>query len=121
MIERGISRLLTFNDSHFDRYTEIAVLNPFDVLGVLRTQKMSPIETILGGDASNYCNRQIGRIPFSSPELVNEAQTEGELEALRRSVQRACPFGDERWQKRTAERLGLESTLRPRGRPRKKP
>ena len=37
MIERGISRLLTFNDSHFDRYTEIAVLNPFDVLGVLRT------------------------------------------------------------------------------------
>jgi predicted nucleic acid-binding protein len=37
MIERGVPRLLTFNDSHFDRYPEIAVLNPFDVLGVPRT------------------------------------------------------------------------------------
>ena len=36
MLDRGISRLLTFNDSHFARYTEITVLNPFDVLGVSR-------------------------------------------------------------------------------------
>ena len=34
MVERGIPNLLTFNDSHFARYTEIAALNPFDVLGV---------------------------------------------------------------------------------------
>ena len=34
MIERKIPKFLTFNDSHFTRYTEIAVLNPFDVLGV---------------------------------------------------------------------------------------
>jgi len=34
MVERKIPKLLTFNDSHFARYTEIAVLNPFDVLGV---------------------------------------------------------------------------------------
>jgi len=37
MVERKIPRLLTFNDSHFARYTEITVLNPFDVLGVSRT------------------------------------------------------------------------------------
>ena len=37
MIEQGIRRLLTFNDSHFARYNEIAVLNPFDVLGIART------------------------------------------------------------------------------------
>ena len=36
MIEGGISRLLTFNDSHFARYTEIGALNPFDVLGISR-------------------------------------------------------------------------------------
>ena len=36
MVEREISKLLTFNDSHFTRYTEITVLNPFDVLGVPR-------------------------------------------------------------------------------------
>jgi hypothetical protein len=34
MVERGIPKLLTFNDSHFARYAEIEVLNPFDVLGV---------------------------------------------------------------------------------------
>ncbi len=52
---------------------------------------------------------------------VNEPQTEGELEALRRCVQRGQPYGEEGWSKRVARRLGLESTLRPRGRPRKQP
>jgi len=41
------------------------------------------------------------------------------LAALRRSVLRGNPFGEEWWQERTARRLGLESTLRARGRPRK--
>ncbi len=49
---------------------------------------------------------------------VNRRQTEAELEALRTSVERGAPFGSERWQKRTARRMGLEFTLRPRGRPR---
>ncbi len=50
---------------------------------------------------------------------VNSPQTEAELEALRRSVQRGSPFGDESWSEKAIRRLGLESTLRPRGRPRK--
>ena len=37
MVERRIPKLLTFNDSHFVRYAEIVVLNPFDVLGVPHT------------------------------------------------------------------------------------
>ena len=44
-----------------------------------------------------------------------------ELAALRRSVVRVTPFGEEAWQARTAKRLGLESTLRARGRPQKSP
>ncbi len=43
----------------------------------------------------------------------------GELEALRRSVNRGTPFGADAWVARTAEQLGLQATLRPRGRPRK--
>ena len=39
--------------------------------------------------------------------------------ALRRSVARGCPFGDDRWQNAMAGELGLEWTLRPRGRPTK--
>ncbi|MGH7177714.1 MAG: transposase [Tepidisphaeraceae bacterium] len=52
---------------------------------------------------------------------VNRAETAKELEALRVCVKRGRPFGDERWQKRTAKRLGLEATMRPRGRQRVRP
>ena len=50
---------------------------------------------------------------------VNTPHTEAELTALRRSVARCNPFGGEAWTKRTIRRLGLESTIRPQGRPRK--
>jgi REP element-mobilizing transposase RayT len=50
---------------------------------------------------------------------VNEPQTKQELDAIRLSVNRGQPFGNDDWQKRTAARLGLEFTLHPRGRPRK--
>ena len=50
---------------------------------------------------------------------VNAAQSSAEFEALRRAVVRGSPFGSTSWQVRTARRLGLEFTLRPRGRPTK--
>lgn len=53
------------------------------------------------------------------PQYVNRAETQAELEALRRSAARGAPFGDTVWQQRTAQRLGLESALRQRGRPKK--
>ena len=53
-------------------------------------------------------------------DLVNDAETEAELKALRRSVKRGAPFGTILWQQATAKRLGLESSLRDPGRPRKK-
>ena len=53
--------------------------------------------------------------------LVNANQTESELEAVRRSIVRGAPYGSDRWTKRMAQRLGLESSLNPRGRPRKYP
>ena len=49
---------------------------------------------------------------------VNRPQTASELEALRVSVQRGRPFGEDGWVQRMAKRFGMESTLRPRGRPR---
>jgi putative transposase len=64
--------------------------------------------------------------PWPLPEpahwtrLVNQAQTSGEVEAVRRAVVRGSPFGSIGWQQRTARRLGLEYTLRSRGRPNKK-
>lgn len=66
-------------------------------------------------------------IPFPWPlprqrnwsDLVNQPQTEAELAALRKCIQRGCPYGDAGWIEKTAKTLGLESTLRPRGRPRR--
>ncbi len=49
---------------------------------------------------------------------VNRPGTAAELEALRLSVQRGRPFGEENWVRRMAKRFGMESTLRSRGRPR---
>jgi len=54
-------------------------------------------------------------------EYVNAPQTEAELAAIRRSVERGSPFGGETWTERTLSALSLESTIRPRGRPRKLP
>jgi putative transposase len=52
------------------------------------------------------------------PAYVAQPQTDAELVALRRSVERGVPYGSERWQKKTITSLGLESTVRSRGRPR---
>ena len=52
-------------------------------------------------------------------DWVNHALTKAELDAVRLSPSRGRPYGNEQWQKRTAKRLGLEFTMRPRGRPKK--
>jgi putative transposase len=58
--------------------------------------------------------------PTSWLEHVNAAQTEAEVEALRMCMRRRRPYGDSAWVERVAGLLGLGSSLRPRGRPRKR-
>ncbi len=52
-------------------------------------------------------------------DFVNGVETEGEVSALRRCVKRGCAYGTEDWTTTTAIDLGLESSLRARGRPKK--
>lgn len=59
------------------------------------------------------------KLPRNWRDLVNRPQTEAEVVAVRRSLERGTPLGGDVWRRRTADRLGLEHTLRPRGRPRK--
>lgn len=64
-------------------------------------------------------------LPLSTPverpmdwiDRVNQPQSELELAALRESVNRERPYGQETWAKATACVLGLESSLHPKGRP----
>jgi len=60
-----------------------------------------------------------GPVPWPADwgEWVNEPQAEHELAALRTCIVRGRPYGRESWVRKTAHRLGLTSTLRPRGRP----
>jgi putative transposase len=58
-------------------------------------------------------------MPDQWTELVNRVETEGELTALRRSVVRGAPYGELAWQAKVAVALGLESSLRDPGRPKR--
>ena len=66
----------------------------------------------------------LSRWPLPRPrdwvKLVNEVQTEAEVEAIQRAVRRGQPYGSADWVEETARRLGLESTLRAPHRPRKR-
>ena len=58
-------------------------------------------------------------LPRNWRSWVNKVETEAELQAVRTSVKRGLPFGESHWSLSSAARLGLQSTTRPRGRPRK--
>ncbi len=73
--------------------------------------------------SATYPPLALAESPVSLPSywrhLVNEPQTEAEIDAIRESVNRQRPFGDAGWVKAQARELNLESSLSPVGRPRK--
>jgi len=60
-------------------------------------------------------------VPRRWNSLVNVLPSESVDAAIGRCIMRGCPFGSEAWIAAAAEKCGLESTLRPRGRPKKVP
>lgn len=60
-------------------------------------------------------------MPADWVEWVNQPQSDKEQQAMKASITRGRPLGDDAWQLRTAKRLDLLPTLRPPGRPPKKP
>ena len=52
-------------------------------------------------------------------QIVNEAMPTKQAEQVRTSIARDRPLGSEPWTRKIAARLGLQQTLRPRGRPQK--
>lgn len=57
-------------------------------------------------------------LPTEWPTIVNGPEPDERLQVLRECVRSGRPFGADAWVTETATRLGLESTLRPPGRPR---
>lgn len=78
-------------------------------------QRLHPSE---GRGRPHLCEWPVAR-PENWGAWVNRPETPAELEAARDSVTRGRPYGTASWQRRIAAKLGLESSFRPRGRPRK--
>jgi len=66
-----------------------------------------------------HLHRRLLPYPEDWLTRVNRAETDVELEAVRRLVDRNHLFGSENWHKRTAKGLSLEYTFRKPGRPKK--
>ncbi len=121
---RGVGRMrLLLKDADFYqvvRYVERNALRA-DLIERAEEWRWSSLWRRVYGTADD--RRWLGKSPLSRPrnwvDLVNAPQTETEFEAIRRSVTWGQPYGQDNWIRKTAKRLGLESTLRSRGRPRK--
>ena len=111
-------------------------------LTVLRYVERNPLRANLVASAADWPWSSLGRrradgtvadgedellhdgpvpLPSDWTRLVQRPQSQAELDALHLAVKRNQPFGDPAWQRSTARRLGLAHTLRPQGRPRKRP
>ena len=108
-------------DAHFLTVRRYVERNPVRARLVERAEGWRWSSLAEDGPAAGVARQSPVRLPDDWADYVNTAQTAAELETLRNSVNRGAPFGGERWARRTAQRLGLASTLRPRGRPRIKP
>jgi len=67
------------------------------------------------------CGPRLHEWPVARPRdwarYVNEVSNPADLDALRRSARCGAPYGEARWVEKVAGELGLQCTLRRRGRP----
>jgi len=72
-----------------------------------------------GRDSEMVLSEGPVELPSHWARLVGGALGAADAEAIGSSIRRGSPLGDPSWTAATVLRLGLQSTLRPRGRPRK--
>lgn len=120
------------------RFKSFPVQNDEHLLSVMRYVERNPLRANLVERAEDWqwgsawvrqqkqTTADTWLAPLQDPPLprqwrawVNKPQTEAEANAIRHCIRRGAPLGSEAWGRGSAVRLGLESTLRPRGRPKK--
>jgi putative transposase len=121
-----------------NRFKAFPVQDDEHLYRVIRYVERNPVRANLVHRAEDWLWSSLGARTANSPaagllhpwpiamprdwrRLVNEPQTDAELEALRCSVTRGRPYGSEQWREAVVEQLSLQTTTRPRGRPRKRP
>jgi len=117
------------------RYKSFIVQGDVHLITVLRYVEGNPVRAGLVGTAREWqwsshrettgsvkrsvVDEVMIRLPDAWEAFVNEPLTAAEMERLRLSASRQSPYGDVEWQEKVCAELGLESTMRSRGRPRK--
>lgn len=116
------------------RYKSFIVQEDRHLLAVARYIESNPVRAHLVLSAKDWSwSSHRGRVGITEPcpeklpiylpsdwtGYVDQPLAEGELERIQTSMQRQTPFGAPPWQMRICRELGLESTLKPKGRPRK--
>jgi putative transposase len=111
------------NDAHFLAVSRYVEANALSGKLVQRAEdwRWSSLWRVLRGRADQP--PLIHPWPVTRPsdwlEYVNRPAEAAEIDAVRCSARRGAPYGDEAWTRGVAEQLGLQSSLRPRGRPAK--
>ena len=117
------------------RFKSFPVQDDSHYLTVLRYIEANPLRARIVKDAEEWpwssfavrqgydCPFELSGGPVDLPSnwagLLHAELTETEREHIEKSVKRGAPFGRADWTQTTAVRLKLQSTLRPRGRPKK--
>ena len=110
------------DDGHLLTVLRYVERNPLRAEMVAKAEhwKWSSLPGRLAGDPSLWQGDPAPRIS-GWLKRVNAPLSAGGLAKLRESIERERPYGEESWTQETARTLGLESTLRGRGRPKKAP
>ena len=109
------------DDAHFYvvcRYVERNALTA-NLVEKAEDYRWGSLHNWLGSESPIELSRwPLRRLP-NWTRRVNQPVSKKEKEAITRSINRGVPYGSEQWTASTVKRLGLESTTRPRGRPKK--
>ncbi len=117
------------------RFKSFIIQEETHLLTVLRYVEGNPIRAGLVNSAKNWSwsshKEVIGEkprtlvdkvsieLPLEWDRYVDEPLTQSELNMIHRSVNRQSPYGTSEWELQVSREFGLESTIRPRGRPKK--
>ncbi len=130
-------RVMGMGPLYQGRFKSLPVQDDRHLLALLRYVERNPVRAKLarraalwrwGSEAVRGVDAQelksiLADWPVTRPrdwsQHVNEPDAPREMEEIRQCIRRSRPYGEAGWTARTAERLKLGWTLRPRGRPAK--
>lgn len=110
-------------DEHFIQLVRYVERNPLRATFVERAEDWQWGSAWRRSQGTPKQKKLLDKWPVPMPRgystLLNEPQSEKEVEAMRRASTRGSPYGSESWTDRMIKKFNLETTVRMRGRPRK--